>query len=43
MLQRVRDFFNTYLLFELWKGLCVTLTNMFRARSPCSSRRKRRR
>src|ERR1700709_1950071 len=30
MLQRVRDFFNTYLLIELWQGLRVTLTNMFR-------------
>ena len=30
MLQRVRDFFNTYLLIELGRGLRVTLTNMFR-------------
>jgi NADH-quinone oxidoreductase subunit I len=30
MLQRVRDFFNAYLLIELWQGLRVTLTNMFR-------------
>src|ERR1700680_955897 len=29
MLQRVRDFFNTYLLVELAKGLWVTLGNMF--------------
>src|SRR5437762_3616566 len=29
MLQRVRDFFNTYLLVELWKGLRVTGGNMF--------------
>ena len=29
MLQRVRDFFNTYLLVELWKGLWVTGGNMF--------------
>ena len=30
MLQRVRDFFNAYLLIELGQGLRVTLTNMFR-------------
>ena len=30
MLQRLRDFFNAYLLIELWQGLRVTLTNMFR-------------
>ena len=29
MLQRVRDFFNTWLLIELGKGLWVTLGNMF--------------
>ena len=29
MLQRVRDFFNSYLLVELWKGLWVTGGNMF--------------
>ena len=29
MLQRVRDFFNTYFLVELWKGLRVTGGNMF--------------
>ena len=29
MFQRVRDFFNTYLLVELWKGLRVTGGNMF--------------
>ena len=28
MLQRIRDFFNTYLLVELWKGLWVTGGNM---------------
>jgi hypothetical protein len=43
MLQRVRDFFNAYLLIELWQGLRVTLTNMFGRRSPFSSRGKRRR
>ena len=30
MLQRLRDFFNAYLLIELWQGLRVTLANMFR-------------
>ena len=29
MLQRVRDFLNTYLLTELWRGLWVTGGNMF--------------
>src|SRR6476619_4584409 len=29
MLRRVRDFFNTYLLVELFKGLWVTGGNMF--------------
>ena len=44
MLQRVRDFFNAYLLIELWQGLRVTLTqHVPAARSPFSFPRKRRR
>src|SRR6266436_7498320 len=28
-MQRIKDFFNTYLLLELWRGLWVTGGNMF--------------
>ena len=44
MLQRVRDFFNAFLLVELWKGLWADRpATCSRARSPSSFRRRRRR
>ena len=29
MLQRIKDFFNAYLLLELWRGLWLTLRRLF--------------